>query len=134
VQLDLRDGDVTAVQALLARAGLPIVIDHMGRLAPDAPRDGVLRLLDTARCWLKLSAPYRLSRQPPPHQELLPLIRELVHHRADRLLWATDWPHTEQIHTMPRATELSTLCHLWLPTAALRQQVCVENPRVLYQF
>lgn len=134
VQLDLRDGNAAPLQALLDRTGLPLVVDHMGRLGPDAPRDGLLRMLGTGRCWLKLSAPYRLSRQPSPHADLLGLIRDLIQHRPDRLLWASDWPHTEQTHTMPRADDLAALCHLWLPTPGLRQQVCVDNPRVLYQF
>lgn len=133
VQLDLATGDVTPVTALLARVGVPVVVDHIGRLAPAAPRGPLLAVLAAGRCWVKLSAPYRLSRQPHPHDDLTPLVRDLLDHRPDRLLWATDWPHTELART-PQAAWFGELLHRWMPAPALRQQVCVDNARTLYGF
>jgi predicted TIM-barrel fold metal-dependent hydrolase len=133
VQLNLESGDVTPVTALMQRIAVPIVVDHIGRLAPDAPRRPLLDVLATGRCWVKLSAPYRLSRLPHPHEDLAGLARDLVEHRPDRLLWASDWPHTELAHT-PRAAQLGELLHRWLPTPAHRQTICVDNPGRLYAF
>ncbi|EXJ80715.1 hypothetical protein A1O3_06999 [Capronia epimyces CBS 606.96] len=43
--------------------------------------------------WVKLSAPYRLARDPDM-RDLDPIGRELVFQAPDRIVYATDWPHT----------------------------------------
>ena len=33
----------------------------------------LMRLLDTGRCWVKLASLYRLSAEPYPHTDMLPM-------------------------------------------------------------
>ncbi|OYV00898.1 MAG: hypothetical protein CFE45_07170 [Burkholderiales bacterium PBB5] len=65
---------------------------------------------------------------------MAPHISALRAARPDRLLWASDWPHTELKGATPQAGDLADLLHAWVPDAALRQRVLVENPAALYGF
>ena len=130
-----------AAEALLAqvahRVSLPLVIDHLGRPpASTAPR-ALLDLLASGRGWVKLSAPYRLrAAGPPPHDALLAMIGELVAANPERLLWASDWPHTERFapDAAPHDADLVDLLPEWLGSDDLRRRVCVANPARLYGY
>ena len=136
VQLRLQRGPgaVDALRALARRAAVPLVLDHMGRPEPDAHAGALLDFFATGACWIKLSAPYRSSRLPYPHADLAPLARALAGARPDRLLWGSDWPHTEQAAGTPRAADLADLLHDWIPDAAALRATCVDNPARLYGF
>lgn len=117
----------------------PVVVDHVGRFMPppptDAPAFRALRaLLDTGRCWVKLSAPYESTKDGAPHfPTVSALVRVLVEHYPERLLWASNWPHPGQADP-PTPALLHDLALDWLPTPELRQRVLVENPATLYGF
>jgi len=137
LQVQIRWGD--AAQALLAqvaaRVRLPLVLDHMGRPPPSAQvPHGLLDLLARGRCWVKLSAPYRISAADAPYADLLPLVHALVAANPEQLLWASDWPHTELFTTTPDDAELVDLLPAWLGSEDLRHRVCVANPARLYGF
>lgn len=122
------------LERLCGRIDAPVVIDHMGRLDPATADSPVLGLLREGRCWVKLSAPYRVSRRPAPHEDLAPMVERLMRANPARLLWGSDWPHTEQHGAVPSAASLAELLHRWLPDADLLRRVCVDNPGALYLF
>lgn len=133
VQLDLaRNPD--ALGPVCDKAKVPVVVDHMGKLAPSMRTHPLMDLLRAGACWVKLSAPYRVSAQPSPHDDLVDLVRTLADANPERLLWGSDWPHTELHHGTPSAASLAALVHTWFPDEALRRQVCVANPARLYGF
>lgn len=117
----------------------PFVLDHMARISA---AEGVaspafaalMRLLDAGRCWVKLASLYRLSAEPYPHRDMLPMIERVVAHRPDRLLWGSNWPHPICPVPMPNDGDLVDLVPLWLPDEATRQLVLVDNPAALYGF
>jgi predicted TIM-barrel fold metal-dependent hydrolase len=135
VQLSLQGDGAATLGELARRSDVPLVVDHFGRPAPGAPAHPLLlELLRSGRAWVKLSAPYRVSRDPqPPHADLAPLVEALAAANPDRLLWASDWPHTELAAT-PHVADLVDALATWLPDPALRQRVCVDNPAQLYDF
>jgi predicted TIM-barrel fold metal-dependent hydrolase len=133
VQLDLaRDPD--ALGPLCDRAGLAVVVDHMGKVVPSTRNHPLMTMLATGVCWVKLSAPYRVSKQPAPHDDLTGLVRAFADANPARLLWGSDWPHTELHQGTPSAASLAALVHTWFPDEALRTQVCVTNPARLYGY
>jgi predicted TIM-barrel fold metal-dependent hydrolase len=110
------------------------VIDHMGyMLEADgltaADFDGLLRVLEQGRCWIKLSGPYRIAKHKPL-SSVQPLGRALVATRPDRLLWGSDWPH---LPDGQRDTgELLDLLADWAPDEADRHQILVQSPDHLF--
>lgn len=98
--LDLQvDATRTDLAALLETPGLPpVVLDHMGYPPPGAVAGalaGLLGLVAASRVYVKLSAPYRISAEPPPHADAMALAAALLAASPDRCLFATDWPHTD---------------------------------------
>ena len=99
IQVYTADADeMGAIAPRLARLPVDVVVDHMGHVrAPHGvDHPGFRALLDLVRggrCWVKLSAPYRLNSEPAPWADVTPLAKALIAVRPDRMLWASDWPH-----------------------------------------
>src|ERR687898_13965 len=97
IQLDGRE--LPKFEAQIKRLPGKFVIDHTGKfLEPvetsSEPFKCLLRLLDTGRCWVKLSAPYETSKTgAPKYEDVSKLARALVKHAPERMLWASNWPH-----------------------------------------
>lgn len=127
------------IGALLSRFPVPVVIDHFGRIrAGQGVRSpgflALVRALAHENCWVKLSAPYFVSTDFPRYEDLIPLAKEILKTAPERVLWGTDWPHAsarEQLQTDADAVDL--LSH-WIPDAAARRRVLVDNPARLYGF
>lgn len=134
VQIDLARRGIADLVDLAGRVPVPLVIDHMGLVDPLAVPPELPGLLRTGRCWVKLSAPYRMSRMPAPHPDLVALVRTLLAADPAQVLWGSDWPHTEQTVAMPDAAALAEMLCDWLPDESTRRQVCVDNPARLYGY
>jgi predicted TIM-barrel fold metal-dependent hydrolase len=115
------------------------VLDHLARITP---ADGVnspafttlMHLLDTDRCWIKLASLYRLSAEPYPHNDMLPMIARVVESRPDRIIWGSNWPHPICPVPMPNDGDLVDLIPLWIPGSKSQQLALVDNPAQLYGF
>jgi predicted TIM-barrel fold metal-dependent hydrolase len=93
--------DLELILPVLLRTGAPIIVEHFG--LPGVHADlwcatlKRLRLGDgPRRLWIKLSAPYRMSgsgRGEEIARTIYPRLRDIM--GVDRLLWGSDWPHTE---------------------------------------
>jgi 2-pyrone-4,6-dicarboxylate lactonase len=123
-------------------ATLPVdsVIGHMGYMPT---REGLQntawrRFLDhlgRGRCWVKLTGPYRITAEPQaPYPDVTPFARALVAARPDRIVWGTDWPHPICKIAMPNDADLFDPLLDWVPDAAQRRAVLVDNPARLYGF
>jgi len=133
VQMELGK-DPQSLNALCAKVDVPVVVDHMGKLPPSTRAHPLMDRLKDGSCWVKLSAPYRVSAQPSPHADLTGLVRALADANPQRVLWGSDWPHTELHQGTPAAASLAALVHDWFPDEALLRQICVTNPARLYGF
>jgi predicted TIM-barrel fold metal-dependent hydrolase len=116
-----------------------IVLGHLGYLnigqGPQAPGfRALLRLMKAGKAWVKLTGPYRITREPLPYRETIPLARALLEANPERVVWGTDWPHVMLKGTMPNDGDLADLLSEWIPDAGLREQVLVRNPERLYGF
>jgi predicted TIM-barrel fold metal-dependent hydrolase len=133
--IDLQDTPELPEQ--VADLGVQVVVDHMGHHpAPELLQSpGFVRLcslLKEERAWVKLSAPYRLSGEHPHYPDLRPLVDALLQANPKRLVWGTDWPHPASPFPVPDDEALMARVFDWLPDAALRQQVLVDNATALY--
>ncbi|MEZ5319235.1 MAG: amidohydrolase family protein [Vicinamibacterales bacterium] len=117
--------------------GLRVAIDHMGRPAPghldpaSAPLDRLVALVRDGGCFVKLSAPYRLSAEPPPWRDVAPLARALVAANPAACLWASDWPHVDTAGSV-RTGDLLEALDLWCPDEATRLLVTGAAAHRLY--
>jgi predicted TIM-barrel fold metal-dependent hydrolase len=123
----------------LLSAGLNVVVDHFGRPSASAGVDdpGFRYLLTTGatrRVWVKLSGAYRIGRQGAGDRiacAAMPLLREAF--GLDRLVWGSDWPHTQYEQHVTAAAARRSLDE-WLPDPADRRTVLVETPSRLFRF
>ena len=139
IQLDGRE--LPQYEAQIARLPGKFVIDHTGKylepVAPDhAAFKALLRLVDTGRCWVKLSAPYETSRTGAPgYEDVARLAKALARHAPERMLWASNWPHPSAPQdAVPDDADLLDLLLDWAPDEATRRRILVDNPAALYGF
>ena len=116
-----------------------IVVGHMGypRLGRDPTCDGfggMLRLAEAGRCWVKLTAPYRISSGDLPYPEAGDFARAVVEAAPGRVVWGSDWPHVMVAKPMPNDADLCDLFFQWIPDPETRQRILVDNPAELYDF
>lgn len=139
IQLDGRN--LPTYEAQIKRLPGKFVIDHTGKFMEPVTTDSkefrsLLNLVDTGRCWVKLSAPYETSKTgAPKYEDVSKLARALVKHAPQRMLWALNWPHPGNRKPAPPNDE--DLCDLlldWAPAEKDRQRMLVDNPAELYGF
>lgn len=139
IQLQLNGRELPEREALLKRLPGNLVVDHVGRFTPpvavDDPAFKVLTgLLESGRCWVKLSAPYESSKSGgPDFADVRTEARFLAENFPDRMLWATNWPHPGQKNPLPHAATLGLLAD-WVDDEAARQRILVDNPAEVYGF
>lgn len=127
---------------------VPVVIDHFGM--PGGPNgidfhgaQAVVDLVHARKAWVKLSAAYRFSKDPLSDQ-VKQLAQTLIYAGRDHMLWATDWPHTQNIPGHP-ATQVTPFSKIddaawlkalttWYPDETTRRMILVDNPAKLYRF
>ena len=115
---------ITHLESIVPDLGIKVCIDHYG--APDLPSpfnpstfdphslpgfSSLLELLKDGQTWVKISAPYRLTKDPQM-RDLEVITRMLIGEANDRLVYATDWPHTrfENIDPKPFAEACIDWC------------------------
>jgi predicted TIM-barrel fold metal-dependent hydrolase len=122
-----------------------VVIDHVAhmRIRDGIDQPGFRQLLELQReahIWIKVSNCDRWSAAgAPTYADAIPFGRKLVEANADRLLWATDWPHV--MYKDPRNPgdpppddgHLLDLFHAFVDRDdAIARQILVDNPLKLY--
>jgi len=139
IQLDGRE--LPRYEAQILRLPGKFVIDHVGKfLEPvttdDASFKTLLRLMDTGRCWVKLAGVYEFSKVgAPKYDDVGRLAKALVAHAPERILWASNWPHSGvPAAQRPDDGDLLDLLLDWAPDDAMRAKILVDNPAGFYGF
>jgi 2-pyrone-4,6-dicarboxylate lactonase len=150
IQLHVGIGALGAIFDRLEGTKRVFVLDHLG--LPDVTRgtqsfawQRLLRLVGAGNLFVKLSAPYLSSVSGPPYSDLEPFVNSLLRIRPDRLLWGSNWPHTQgtkrSSHACVEAIEaflqVDDLQWLELCSSADEQASVVlfnENARRIYDF
>jgi predicted TIM-barrel fold metal-dependent hydrolase len=138
---------VVALKEELAALPMPVVIDHFARAKANAGVDQpgfdvLLALVKSGKAYVKLSATYRISDQPPHYPDAPPIAQALIDANPDRMLWGSNWPHPgrgktrEDLappHPSDDGAQINQLPR-WAPDATVRRRILVENPARLYDF
>ncbi|MFJ2985609.1 MULTISPECIES: amidohydrolase family protein [unclassified Pseudomonas] len=140
LELHRQVADLPALVRALAPYGLDIVVDHFGR--PDARlglgQPGFAELLTLGgkgKVWVKVSGIYRLEGTP---EQNLAFARKALgaleaHYGAERLMWGSDWPHTQHESAVSFATVVEQFEALGC-SAELRRALLVDTARALFGF
>jgi len=126
---------------------VPVVIDHIARVKPaeGLQQAGFQLLLDLLRLkqvWVKVSGADKICNTAVhsyfglPFVEVIPFARAVIAARPDRIIWGTDWPHSNNFtpgHT-PNDGDLVDLLAAFAPDEQTRKKILVDNPAALYGF
>lgn len=135
------DGRVLADTAPTLReiaCEMPVIVDHYGMVAASGGVNepnfqALLKLVGEGHAYVKLSAPYRMSKQFPDYADTQVLHKALVRANPERLMWGTDWPHPSIPATvMPDDGHLLDLLFDWTPDEAVRRKILVDTPTRLF--
>jgi len=119
----------------LLQAGVRVVIDHFGRMDKKGIDSAGFRYLltvgATGRVWVKVSAAYRLPGGNAQALAAIPRLRDSF--GLKRLLWGSDWPHTQFESIIdPSATRRDL--EEWFPNPIERRVVLIDTPACLFRF
>ncbi len=123
----------------LANFPVPVVFGHLG-YAPtstgtsDAGFKALMRLMKDGAAWAKMTGPYRLTASSMPYPDTDAFAFALVEAAPQQLIWGSDWPHVIVKTGMPNDGDLADLLIHWVPDAAVRNRILVDNPARLYGF
>lgn len=119
---------------------IPFVIDHMGKFIPPVPADdrrvdAILRQIDRGHVFVKLAGIYETSLiGAPNYDDVAAIIRRLIAHAPERLIWGSNWPHVGVPRSAyPDDAALLDLLADWADTATLHR-ILVDTPARLYDF
>ncbi|MDH6232213.1 2-pyrone-4,6-dicarboxylate lactonase [Mesorhizobium soli] len=121
----------------LEKAGIPIVLDHMGGFDPRAGRNHkdfqrLLGLLREGAVWVKLAICRRAIGGD--FEAIRPFHDDIVEAGCDHLVWASDFPFVQYPGKLPSIEQLLDLFRLWVADETIAHKIMVENPARLYQF
>jgi predicted TIM-barrel fold metal-dependent hydrolase len=142
---------ISAIKDLVQTSPVPVVFDHFGgaQTALGLEQPGFKDLLDlvhSGKAYVKISGAYRASTLAPDYPDVAPFARALIAANPQRILWGSDWPHSDSTASPNRrATDLAPLIQvddarllnqfaMWVPDPPLRKQILVDNPARLYRF
>ncbi len=123
----------------LIEAGVPVVVDHFGRIDPalglDDPGFGQLLTFGPGgKVWVKLSGAYRIGSGEAGKEtarQAAARLRDAF--GPQRLVWGSDWPHT-QFETKASPAEALRDLATWVPDEAQRRIVLADTPAKLFRF
>ncbi|MET3445406.1 amidohydrolase [Ralstonia sp. 1138] len=139
VELHVEARRLPALLQPLLEAQVNVVVDHFGRPDPALGVDdpGFAALLAAGRSrrvWVKISGAYRNGangRGEAIAQAAMPRLKDAL--GLDRLVWGSDWPHT-QFESQINYDKMWAFAGVLLPSAADRKQVLVDTPAQLFRF
>ena len=143
---------LAALERTIAGSRVPVVLDHFAGASAGGGLSqqgfgSLARLLAEGKVWVKLSAPYRASPGALPYADVEPIAREMMRLNPERLVWASDWPHTgggaerkarpaaetEPFRDIDDAGVLG-IAAAWCGSDPMRDRLFVTNPARLFGF
>jgi predicted TIM-barrel fold metal-dependent hydrolase len=140
VELLVHVEDNDELEGLVKRLKVPVSVGHVGytKAALGQKHPGYQRFLGLLRdgyFWVKLTGQYRISaREHAPYDDVVPFAQAVVEAAPERIVWGSDWPHVVYWKSMPNDGDLLNELAAWVPDAAVRNRILVDNPAQLYGF
>ena len=143
LEVQIEAARLSAIAPAVLASGVHMVVDHFGRFDPalgtgDPGFATLLSLGPTRQVWVKVSGAYRVSAERDDPAAALAvaasawpaLVREFG---VDRLVWGTDWPHT-QFEDVQNARLTRDQLESFVNQPDQLRAVLVDTPASLFQF
>ncbi|MFQ5682693.1 MAG: amidohydrolase family protein [Candidatus Binatia bacterium] len=147
IDLHIDPRNLVAQEARIRALRVPVVFDHLARVVPakgleQVPFRLLLDLMKDDRFWVKLTGADKISSASRdsvnglPYTDVVPFARALIEAAPDRLIWGTDWPHSNIFAPgrTPNDGDLIDLLFEFAPDEQVRHRILVDNPSRLYDF
>jgi predicted TIM-barrel fold metal-dependent hydrolase len=126
---------------LIRRLPLPVVIDHFANVRSRAGEDGaafkvLMDLIGEPHVWLKVSGADRLMSRGARYEEVVALAQAVIARAPDRMVWGTDWPHSNLYEPggVPNDGDLLSMVADFAPDETVRRKILADNPARLFGF
>ena len=147
VDLHIDTKSLLAQEKRIRPMPIPVIIDHIARVKPG---EGLIQpafqllldLLKDNHVWVKVSGADKICNTQVhsyfglPFVDVIPFARAVIAAAPDRVIWGTDWPHSNNFipgHT-PNDGDLVDLLAEFAPDEQTRKKILVDNPAALYGF
>ena len=145
LHIDMKN--LIAQEKRIRNSPVPVVIDHIARVKPaeGLNQPGFQLLLELAKLkhvWVKVSGADKICNTKVhsyfglPFVEVIPYARAVIAAAPDRVIWGTDWPHSNNFAPgrTPNDGDLVDLLAQFAPDEQTRKRILVDNPAALYGF
>ena len=132
--------DIIELMPVFEKITIPMSIGHFAYQPATAGLNApgfqaLLKLMRDGNTWIKISGANRVSETDlPPYDDVKPMAEALIEANADHVMWGTDWPHPNKYVVNPNDGDLMDAVGQWVPDAAMRQRILVDNPAKFYRF
>ena len=147
VDLHIDTKNLLAQERRIRALPIPVVIDHIARVKPMEGLNQpafqlLLDLMKSKKVWVKVSGADKICNTKVhsyfglPFVEVIPFARAVIAAAPDRVIWGTDWPHSNNFapgHT-PNDGDLVDLLAEFALDETTRRKILVDNPAALYGF
>jgi predicted TIM-barrel fold metal-dependent hydrolase len=147
VDLHIDMKNLLAQEKRIRNMPVPVIIDHIARVKPAEGLNQpgfqlLLELMKLKHVWTKVSGADKICETVVhsyfglPFVEVTPYAQAVIAAAPDRVIWGTDWPHSNNFapgHT-PNDGDLVDLLAVFAPDDTIRKKILVDNPALLYSF
>ena len=147
VDLHIDMKNLIAQESRIRNMPVAVVIDHIARVKPaeGLNQPGFQLLLELAKLkhvWVKVSGADKICNTQVhsyfglPFIEVIPYARAVIAAAPDRVIWGSDWPHSNNFAPgyTPNDGDLIDLLAEFAPDEQTRKHILVDNPAILYGF
>lgn len=141
VELHVDPDVLVELEAWFRALDVVAVVDHFARIKTS---DGIdqpgfkllLELMERENYWTKISGADERTASPWPYPEVVPFAHALIEVAPDRLIWGTNWPHSNlfELGVTPNDGLLLDLMLDFAPDEGIRNRILVDNPARLFGF
>lgn len=139
LQIHCQHDELVDAMPVLDHPDLKVMIDHFGR--PDVRKGlhqrGFQAMLELGRrgnAVVKLSGPFRCSRQMPPYADVEPYVEAAIEaFTIENCVWGSDWPFVRSSERIDYGPELAC-ARRWFPDDSDYDKIMAKNPARLFGF
>jgi predicted TIM-barrel fold metal-dependent hydrolase len=142
LDLQIDDDAIAELSDLILKVPVPVIIDTFGDI--DFDKGGLeqpafkamIALLETGRVWVKIHGANRFLARGVAYEDIVKMARAYLAVAPDRVIWGTDWPHSEIFEPgqMPNDGDLIDMLLDYAPDEASRKKILVDTPSALFDF